>query len=60
MASQVLTPVTLAMCYADAPLSKLDRIEVYANDNCMAYLVKDKKAADCISKAVPQEPGALP
>jgi hypothetical protein len=60
IASQVLTPVTLAMSYADAPLSKLDRIEVYANDNCMAYSVKDKKPTDCVSKAMPQKPGALP
>ena len=60
VASQVLTPVSLVMSYADAPLSKLDRIEVYANDNCMAYSVKDKKPADCVSKAMPQKPGALP
>jgi hypothetical protein len=60
IASQVLTPVTLAMSYADAPLSKLDRIEIYANDNCMAYSVKDKKPTDCVSKALPQKPGALP
>lgn len=60
MASQVLTPVTLAMSYADAPLSKLDRIEIYANDNCVAYSVKDKKPTDCVSKAMPQKPGALP
>ena len=60
MGGQVLTPVTLAISYADDPLSKLDRIEVYANDNCMAYSVKDKKPADCISKAMPQKPGALP
>lgn len=60
IASQVLTPVTLATSYADAPLSKLDRIEVYANDNCMAYSVKDKKPTDCVSKAMPQKPGALP
>jgi hypothetical protein len=41
-------------------LSKLDRIEVYANDNCMAYSVKDKKPTDCVSKAMPQKPGVLP
>jgi len=58
--SQVLTPVSLAMSYADAPLSNLDRIEVYANDNCMAYSVKDKKPTGCVSKAMPQKPGALP
>lgn len=60
IASQALTPVTLAMSYVDAPLSKLDRIEVYANENCMAYSVKDKKPTDCVSKAMPQKPGALP
>ena len=60
VASQVLTPVSLVMSYADAPLSKLDRIEVYANDNCMAYSVKDKRPTDCVSKAMPQKPGTLP
>ena len=60
MGSQVLTPVSLAASYADAPLSSLDRIEVYANDNCMAYSVKDKTPTDCVSKAMPQKPGALP
>jgi hypothetical protein len=60
IASQVLTPVTLAMSYADAPLSKLDRIEVYADDNCMAFSIKDKEPTDCVSKAMPQKPGALP
>jgi hypothetical protein len=60
MTSQVLTPVTLAMSFADAPLSNLDRIEVYANDNCVAYSIKDKKPTDCVSKAMPQKPGALP
>lgn len=60
VASQVLTAVSLVMSYADAPLSNLDRIEVYADDNCMAYSVKNKKPADCVSKAMPQKPGALP
>jgi hypothetical protein len=60
VASQVLTPVSIAISYADAPISKLETIEVYANDNCMAYSVKEKKPAECTSKAPPQKPGALP
>jgi hypothetical protein len=59
-ASQVLTPVTIEASFADAPVSKLEMIEVYSNDNCLAYSVKDKKPADCTSKALPQKPGALP
>lgn len=60
MTSQVLTPVTVAVSFADAPVAKLDRIEVYANDNCMAYSLKEKKPVECVSKALPQKPGALP
>ena len=56
MASQVLTPVSLAVSYADAPFDKLDRIEVYANDNCMAYSVKDKKPMECIRKPCRKSP----
>jgi hypothetical protein len=58
--SQVETPVTLTFSYADAPIAKLDRIEVYSSSNCMGYSVKDQKPVDCVSKAMPQKPGALP
>jgi hypothetical protein len=60
VASQVLTPVTIEVAFADAPIAKVEVIEVYSNDNCLAYSLKDKKPVDCTSKAIPQKPGALP
>ena len=58
--SQLLTPVTIEVSYADAPIAKLEAIEVYSNDNCVAYSLKDNKKVECTSKAIPQEPGKLP
>ena len=58
--SQVLTPVTIEVSYADAPIAKLEVIEVYSKDNCLAYSVKDGKPVECTSKAIPQEPVKSP
>ncbi len=58
--TQVLTPVTIEVSYADAPIAKLEVIEVYSNDNCLAYSVKDSKPVDCTSRAMPQKPDASP
>ena len=57
--TQVLTPVTIEVSYADAPVAKLEVIEVYSNDNCLAYSVKDSKPVECTSRAVPQKPGEM-
>ncbi|HEX6831594.1 MAG TPA: hypothetical protein VF090_08655 [Methyloceanibacter sp.] len=57
--TQVLTPVTIEVSYADAPIAKLEVIEVYSNDNCLAYSVKDSKPVECTSRAVPQKPGEM-
>jgi hypothetical protein len=58
--TQVLTPVTIEVAYADAPIAKLEVIEVYSNDNCLAYSLKDSKPVECTSRAVPQKPGDVP
>jgi hypothetical protein len=58
--TQVLTPVTIEVSYADAPIAKLEVIEVYSNDNCLAYSLKDSKPVGCTSRAVPQKPGDVP
>ncbi len=58
--TQVLTPVTIEVSYADAPIAKLEVVEVYSNDNCLAYSVKDSKPVDCTSRAMPQKPDASP
>ena len=57
--TQVLTPVTIEVSYADAPIAKLEVIEVYSNDNCLAYSLKDSKPVECTSRAVPQKPGEM-
>ena len=57
--TQVLTPVTIEVSYADAPIAKLEVIEVYSNDNCLAYSLKDSKPMECTSRAVPQKPGEM-
>jgi hypothetical protein len=56
---QVLTPVTIEVSYADAPIAKLEVIEVYSNDNCLAYSLKDSKPVECTSRAVQQKPGEM-
>jgi hypothetical protein len=58
--SQVLTPVTIEVPYTDAPIAKLEVIEVYSNDNCLAYSLKDSKPVECTSRAMPQKPDASP
>ena len=57
--TQVLTPVTIDVAYADAPIAKLEVIEVYSNDNCLAFSVKGGKQVECTSRAVPQRPGEM-
>ena len=42
------------------PSSKLDVIEVYANDNCMAYSVKDKKPIECTRSQCRKSPASCP
>jgi hypothetical protein len=56
---QVLTPVSIAVSSAAAPIAKLEVIEVYSNDNCLAYSVKASKPVECTSRAVPQKPGEM-
>jgi hypothetical protein len=58
--TQALTPVTIEASYADAPIAKLEMIEVYSSDNCLAYSLKDSKPVECTSRAVPQKPGEMP
>lgn len=47
MTIQVLTPVRISAEYADAPLSSVGVIEVYAQGNCKAFSLKDKAEVEC-------------
>jgi hypothetical protein len=47
MTTQVETPVTVDVAYADAPLASVGIIEVYAQDNCKAYSLRDKTEVEC-------------
>ncbi len=54
MAAALLTPVTIESSYSDAPIGKFDVIEVYSNDNCVAYSVTDSKSVPCTGQVSPQ------
>ncbi len=48
MGTQADTPVTIDVAYADAPLASVGIVEVYAQENCKAFSLKDKTEVDCI------------
>lgn len=54
MTIQVVTPVSFAVDYADAPIDKVGVIEIYSQSNCKAFSVKDNKPTDCTSQSSPQ------
>ena len=47
MTIQVLKPISLDVAYADAPIDDVEVIEVYAQTNCKAFSLKDKKEVAC-------------
>lgn len=47
MTNQVESPVTIDVAYADAPLASVGVVEVYAQDNCKAFSLKDKTEVEC-------------
>lgn len=53
--AQVLTPVTIDVEYADAPLAAIAVVEVYSKENCKAFSLKDKTEVDCIMNPGSQE-----
>ncbi len=50
------TEVTLTGTYKDAPIAKVQSIEIYANQNCVAYSVADHTTGNCKVKMPPAEP----
>jgi hypothetical protein len=47
LTSQVETPVTIDVAYEDAPLASVGTVEVYAQENCKAFSLKDKTEVEC-------------
>jgi hypothetical protein len=47
MSAQVLTPVTIDVDYTDAPLASVGIVEVYTQENCKAFDLKDKAEVEC-------------
>jgi hypothetical protein len=47
MTIQVLTPITIDIEYPDAPLASVGVVEVYAQQNCKAFSLKDNTEVEC-------------
>ena len=54
MTTQVETPVTITAEFANPPLAKLGIVEVYAKDNCISYLIKEKTKTECKPRGATQ------
>lgn len=48
------TEMTAGGTYKDAPVGEIDAIEVYAEDNCIAYSLVEKKTVECTTR-VPED-----
>ncbi|MFD0987184.1 hypothetical protein [Methyloligella solikamskensis] len=44
------TEVTAGGTYKDAPVGEIDVIEVYAEDNCIAYSLAEEKTVECTTR----------
>ncbi len=56
--TQVLTPVTIAGKYKEAPVANMAVCEVRGMGNCKAYSVKDKAETACATAPIEQGPPA--
>lgn len=54
LSTQVITPVSFAVAFADAPIDKVGVVEVYAQDGCKAFSLTENKAVPCASLSAPQ------
>lgn len=54
MTVQVTSPVSFSLDYSDAPVEKIDKIEVYSQSNCKAFSLKDGKDVECSANSVSQ------
>jgi hypothetical protein len=54
MSTQVETPVTITLEYADAPTEKVGVVEIYSQSNCKAFSITDNKETECTSASLPQ------
>lgn len=56
MTIQVLSPVTIEIEYAGAPIEHVGVVEIYGQNNCKAFSVKDNREAECTAKSLPAMP----
>lgn len=54
MTAQVVSPVSFSTEYSDAPVDSLGVVEVYGQENCKAFAVKELRATDCTSASLRQ------
>jgi hypothetical protein len=56
MTTQVITPATIDVEYADPPIESVGVVEVYGQTNCKAFSLKDNKETECTAKSMPATP----
>ena len=54
LSSQVITPVSFTVEFADAPTDKVGVVEVNAQEGCKAFSLTDNKEVPCTSLSAPQ------
>ena len=54
LSTQVITPVSFTVEYADAPIEKVGVVEVNAQEGCKAFSLTENKAVPCTSLSAPQ------
>ncbi|MGD9502965.1 MAG: hypothetical protein AB7V40_10830 [Methyloceanibacter sp.] len=54
LSTQVVTPVSFTVEFADAPIEKVGVVEVNAQEGCKAFSLTENKAVPCTSLSAPQ------
>jgi hypothetical protein len=54
LTTQVITPVSFTVEYAEAPIEKVGVVEINAQEGCKAFSLTENKAVDCTSISAPQ------
>lgn len=54
LTSQVVSPVSFTVEYAEAPLDKVEVVEVHAPGSCRAFSLSENKEIACMSQSAPR------
>jgi hypothetical protein len=54
LTTQVVTPVTINIDYADPPADMVEVVEVHSQGNCKAFSIKENKETACSAASLPQ------